>query len=106
MKPLRPTHPSATVSVGSTPAVMAHLAAKQGSTSLAPVKPVKAPPAVPQPVQKPVDLQALLRGLHELRCELREFQGRPMSEHEKAMHRAKLGVTPLPGEPVVIHVPR
>jgi hypothetical protein len=106
MRTLRPTHPSATVSVGYTPAVKAFLAAKQGGTSLAPVQPAKAPPAVPQPVQKPVDLQALLRGLYELRCELREFQGRPMSEHEKAMHRAKLGVTPLPGEPVVIHVPR
>ncbi|WP_367025478.1 hypothetical protein ABZN20_12550 [Methylococcus sp. ANG] len=103
MKSLHPTHSSSVVSVGASPAVTAFLAAKQGITSLAPSPAPKAPPALPQPA---MSAQEILRGVHELAVEVRALCGRPMTEHEKALHRAKLSIEPRPGEPVVIRVPR
>lgn len=100
---MKPSHPPTTVNVGYTPAVKAFLAAKQGSTRLAPAQPAKAPPAAPQPA---MSVQEILRGVHELAVEVRALRGRPMSEAEKALHRAKLGVESRPGEPTVIRVPR
>lgn len=88
MKPLRPTHPSATVSVAPTPAVQAFLAAKQSTPSLAPAPPAKAPPPAPQPA---MSVREILLGVHELAVEVRALRGNPMSDLEKTQHLHKLG---------------